>query len=64
LVSRNALKVTIGGIDARIDYAGLTAAGLNQINVLVPTLPAGTYDVVATIDTIATQFQGKLVVGP
>jgi uncharacterized protein (TIGR03437 family) len=64
LVKGSALTVTIGGIEARIEYAGLTGAGLNQINVVVPSLPAGIHDVVATLDTSATQFHGKLWVGP
>lgn len=64
LTFRSLLSVTIGGIAARIDYAGLTGAGLNQINVAVPNLPAGSYDIVATLDSSATQFQGKLLIAP
>jgi uncharacterized protein (TIGR03437 family) len=64
LVDRADLAVTIGGVAARVDYAGLTGAGLNQINVAVPSLPGGIYDVVATLGSSATQFHGKLLVAP
>ena len=38
----NALPdVTIGGVHARVLYAGLVGAGLYQLNVVVPTLPVG-----------------------
>jgi uncharacterized protein (TIGR03437 family) len=64
LIDAAALTVTIGGIAARIDYAGLTGAGLNQINVAVPSLPAGVYEVVSTLGNSATQFHGKLLIAP
>jgi uncharacterized protein (TIGR03437 family) len=33
--------VTIGGAAATVQFAGRSAAGLDQINVTVPNLPAG-----------------------
>jgi len=38
--------VTIGTAAATVQFAGLSAAGLNQINVTVPPLPAGSHGVV------------------
>lgn len=48
--------VTIGGADAQVAYAGLTAAGLYQINVVIPSgLPAGDNAIVAHVAGAATQ---------
>ena len=35
------VTVTIGGVNASVTFAGLTGAGLYQLNVTVPNLPAG-----------------------
>lgn len=40
--------VTINGTAATVTFAGLTAAGLDQINVMVPTAPSGDNAVVVT----------------
>jgi uncharacterized protein (TIGR03437 family) len=48
--------VTIGGTAATVTYAGLTGAGLYQINVTVPaSTPNGDMPVVATINGASTQ---------
>ncbi len=62
LVSRPNLSVTIGGQAAEIRFAGLTGAGLNQINVAMPALAPGTYEIVADVAGSPTQFSGKVAV--
>ena len=50
------MGVLIGGIEARVLFAGLSAAGLNQLNVVIPEgLPGGDVEVVA--DTLGRQTQ-------
>ena len=47
-----AVSVTIGNLDAPVQYAGaapLATAGLLQVNVKVPALAPGTYPVVLTV---------------
>jgi uncharacterized protein (TIGR03118 family) len=47
--------VTIGGSNAKVVFAGLTATGLYQLNVTVPTgLPDGDAAVVATINGLSS----------
>ncbi len=62
LVSASSVVVTIGGKPAEIPFAGLTGAGLNQINAVVPALAPGTYEIVADVAGSPTQFSGKLMV--
>jgi uncharacterized protein (TIGR03118 family) len=53
--------VTIGGKPAEVKFAGLTAPGLYQFNVVVPTgLPAGDADVIIQIPGVTTQAKGVL----
>ncbi|MGH9667393.1 MAG: hypothetical protein ACRD9L_23465, partial [Bryobacteraceae bacterium] len=48
--------VTIGGAPAQVAFAGLTAVGLYQLNVVVPAgLPAGDNAIQAEVDGVATQ---------
>lgn len=52
--------VTIGGAATTLQFAGMSAPGLDQINITVPTLPAGstgTIDVpiIAKVGTSSTQ---------
>ena len=53
----NSVRITIGGMAATIDFAGLIpgAAGLYQFDVVVPSLPSGDAAVVATIGGVPTQ---------
>ena len=62
LVSGSSVSVTIGAKPAEIRFAGLTGAGLNQINAVVPVLAPGTYEIVADVAGSPTQFSGKLTV--
>jgi len=59
----NAVTVTIGGVQAQVQFAGLIAAGLYQINVTVPAgLPAGDQPVVATVAGLSSQATAMLKV--
>jgi uncharacterized protein (TIGR03437 family) len=49
------LHVTIGGVAATVQYAGITLPGLYQINVLVPPLANGDQPIVATIGGVSSQ---------
>ena len=50
------MGVLIGGIEARVFFAGLSAAGLNQLNVAIPEgLPGGDVEVIA--DTLGRRTQ-------
>jgi len=44
-----AVTVKVGSANAQVVWAGLTYAGVYQINIVVPSLPDGDYAVVATI---------------
>ena len=62
LIAKGALHVYIGGVEATVEFAGQTGGGLNQLNVVVPSLPRGDYEILAIIDGAATQFAGKLAI--
>ena len=49
------LHVTIGGVAATVQYAGITIPGVYQLNVTVPQLPNGDQPIVATIGGASTQ---------
>lgn len=49
------VSVTIGGTPATVQFAGLTAAGLYQINVVVPNISSGDQSIVATVGGASTQ---------
>jgi uncharacterized protein (TIGR03437 family) len=49
LSNLSSLQVRIGGVTAAVAFAGLTGAGLNQFNVVVPELPDGDYAVEASV---------------
>jgi len=49
------VTITIGGLDAPVQFAGITGAGLYQINAVVPlTLAAGDQKIVATVNGLQT----------
>ena len=54
LASANQLLVRIGGQVATVQFAGLTAAGLYQLNVVIPPLPDGDSAVVASFGSVAS----------
>jgi uncharacterized protein (TIGR03437 family) len=43
------VSVTIGGVDANVQYAGLVGAGLDQFNVQIPNVPDGDVGVRLTV---------------
>lgn len=49
------VTVTIGGVDAPVQYAGRSASGLDQLNVTVPTVGDGDQPVTATVGGAPTQ---------
>jgi uncharacterized protein (TIGR03437 family) len=54
-VLANTPQITIGGVTASVEYAGLVGAGLYQFNVTVPaSLPSGDAAVVATIGGVSS----------
>ena len=50
-----AMTLTIGGLAGKVQFAGVTGAGLCQFNVVVPALPDGDQKVVATIGGLTSQ---------
>ncbi|HWC96441.1 MAG TPA: IPT/TIG domain-containing protein, partial [Candidatus Sulfopaludibacter sp.] len=59
----NTVTVMIGSVSAQVLWAGLSAAGLDQINVQIPSsLADGDYAVVATVAGVGTQANALLKV--
>jgi uncharacterized protein (TIGR03437 family) len=57
------IAVTIGGVPATIQYAGITISGLAQINVTVPaSLANGDQPIVASVSGISTQANAIIAV--
>ena len=50
----NPVTVTIGGQLATLQFAGLSAAGLYQLNVVVPNASSGDQAVIATVNGVPT----------
>lgn len=55
LADPSQLRVTIGGVAATVQYAGLIVPGEYQFNVVVPDLPDGDQPVVAAIGEVSSQ---------
>jgi uncharacterized protein (TIGR03437 family) len=49
------LHVTIGGVTATVQFAGIVLPGEYQINVIVPQLPDGDQPILATIGGVSSQ---------
>ena len=58
----NQVTVTIGGISAVVQFAGLTAPGEYQFNVFVPNVPVGDNLVVMKVGGVTTQPNAYLAV--
>jgi protocatechuate 3,4-dioxygenase, beta subunit len=56
----NPVKLRIGNQTAQVLYAGVTAAGLYQFNVVVPSLASGDYPVVAEVAGVRTTAAARL----
>jgi len=64
LATPNDLRVTVGGKNAKIEFAGLVVNGEDQINIVVPNLPDGEHDLIATIGGMHTQTLRLAVEAP
>jgi uncharacterized protein (TIGR03437 family) len=60
---RGRCTVRIGNQPAEVLYAGLVAPGLNQINVRVPNVAPGSYQITASVDTEQSQVGVLLAIG-
>ena len=54
------MKIRIGQSTAPVRYAGVTAVGVYQFNVVVPDLPTGDYPVRAEVAGIRTATVPRL----
>jgi uncharacterized protein (TIGR03437 family) len=61
---RDTVGVTLGGTECAVSYAGLVSGGLYQVNLKVPGLPAGSYDLVARIGGVDSQSGVTMAVAP
>ena len=60
----NQVTVTIGGLQAQAVWAGLSGAGLDQINVMIPAgLPVGDAALTATVSGLHTQASVFITIG-
>lgn len=50
----NPVSITIGGVTARVLFAGLTASGVFQMNVVVPATASGDQPLLATVGGVET----------
>jgi uncharacterized protein (TIGR03437 family) len=57
------VSVTIGGQPAKVLFAGLSGAGLYQINVVVPTVAAGDQPVTASVNGVPVPQTAYVTVG-
>ena len=56
----NSVSLRIGTTNAEVAFAGLSGAGLYQLNIVVPNLPDGDHDVVATVAGSRSQALARL----
>ena len=56
------VEIRIADVPAEVQFAGLSAAGLYQFNVVVPALAAGEHGVTARIGGVTTLTEAKLAV--
>jgi trimeric autotransporter adhesin len=52
LANLSSLRITIGGVAARVDFAGIVSAGQFQFNVVVPDVPDGDREVIAEVSGV------------
>jgi uncharacterized protein (TIGR03437 family) len=52
--------ILIGGVAATVTFAGLSGAGLYQLNLTIPELPDGDHEVVVEIAGVRTQAGAKI----
>lgn len=51
----NSVTITIGGVNAPVSFAGISATGLDQFNVTVPAVANGDQEVIAQINGLRTK---------
>lgn len=56
----NQPSIRMGSTFASVSFAGLSAAGLNQFNVVVPNVGDGDYDVLGSVAGVRTQSLARL----
>jgi uncharacterized protein (TIGR03437 family) len=61
--TKDPVSVTIGGQPANVLFAGLSGAGLYQINVAVPAVPAGDQPVTASVNGVPVTQSVYVTVG-
>jgi uncharacterized protein (TIGR03437 family) len=64
LATPNDLRVTVGGLTATVAFAGLVMNGEYQFNIVVPNLPDGEHDLIATIGGAHTQTVKLMIQAP
>jgi uncharacterized protein (TIGR03437 family) len=59
------LQLKIGGRDASVPFAGLIndSVGLYQLNVVIPSVPAGDQKIELSVDGVATNQDLSIVIG-
>ncbi|MEP7366178.1 MAG: hypothetical protein ABI972_23210 [Acidobacteriota bacterium] len=63
LTGASSLKLTVGGSQARVDFAGLVSSGLQQFNIVVPQVAPGEQPVVGELNGAKSQDGLFLCVG-
>lgn len=63
LEGAGALKLTVGGASARVDYAGLISSGLQQFNIVVPQVAPGEQPVAGELNGARSQENLFVCVG-
>ena len=59
----NEVVIRIGGVDARVQFAGIVGSGLYQLNVVIPDLPAGDHEVEASVAGFSLGVQAFITIG-
>jgi uncharacterized protein (TIGR03437 family) len=60
VVLANAVSIQIDGAPVEVSYAGLTSAGLVQMNVTIPDVADGDHAVTAQVAGVRTQSAARL----
>ena len=59
----NAATVTVGGVQAAVDWAGISGAGLYQVNFHVPTVPVGDQPIQVSVNGASAQSGIYITIG-
>jgi uncharacterized protein (TIGR03437 family) len=58
------VTITVGGVAAVVEFAGVVTPGLFQFNIVAPNLQPGDYLLEATIHGVTTQSGAYITLGP